>query len=45
MEFLVFSSKGFQKYFFGHGGPNFGARTAGKFKEMAKNKEIYFYAN
>ena len=31
--------------FFGQGSPNFGGGTAGKFREMAKTKETYCYAN
>ena len=31
--------------FFGQGGPNLGGGTVGKFREMAKNREIYCYAN
>ena len=31
--------------FFGQGGTNFGGETAGKFREMAKNRESYCYAN
>ena len=32
-------------FFFCQGGPNFGGGMAGKFREMAKNKETYCYAN
>ena len=31
--------------FFSQGGPNFGGGTAGKFKEMAKNRETHCYEN
>ena len=31
--------------FFFHGGPNFGGGTAGKFRGMGNNKDIYCYAN
>ena len=30
---------------FFQGGPNFGGRTAGKFREMGNNRDIYCYAN
>ena len=30
---------------FGQGSPNFGGGTAGKFREMAKTRESYCYAN
>ena len=31
--------------FFGQGGPNFGGRTAGKFRENGQKQETYYYAN
>ena len=30
---------------FSQGGPNFGGGTAGKFKEMGNNRDVYYYAN
>ena len=34
-----------KKIIFFQGGPNFLGRTAGKFREMAKNRETYCYIN
>ena len=33
------------KIFFFQGSPNFGGGTAGKFREIGNNRDIYYYAN
>ena len=38
-------SEDLKNIFFFQGGPNFGEGTAGKFREMGNNRDIYSYAN
>ena len=38
-------NKDSENLIFCQGGRNFGGGTAGKFREMAKNRETYCYAN
>ena len=45
MKFAWPFQRGFQKYNFFQGGPNFGGGMAGKCREMGNNRDIYYYAN